>query len=480
MAILLTGYGYFFPRWADPNQNSRLDMVFAVVEDGTFRIDPYVANTVDYARVGDHYYSDKSPGAAFLGIPIYAGLKLVLDLPVLDTLVDRLSNNTAFQSTLNPEGTGILEQKVRFALAQVTLTFFISAIPSGMLGLLIYQLLSRFTNQLNLRFTVVLIYGLLTPAFVYANAFYGHQLSAFLLFSAFYLAFMLHEAPSRWKALWIGFLLGYSVITEYPTAIIVIMIFAYTALRFYRLNSLPRIIWVMLSAGVVAIAWMAYNNQIFGGPLSLGYQYSELWQAQHQTGFMSLTSPGIDAIWGILFSPYRGLFFYSPILLLAIPGFVFWWRARKFRLESILVFSIVLYTFLFNASSSMWWGGFAVGPRYLLPMLPFIGIPLLFTIEKYRNRTWFVATTVILKVWTLIALWGVAFAGQAYPSDTLSNPFIEYALPNWAAGNIARNLGTIIGLSGAMSLATFVTILFILILLSVGSLNKLRAQNYPQ
>ena len=33
---------YVLPRWADPNQNSRLDMVVAVVEDRTFRIDDYV------------------------------------------------------------------------------------------------------------------------------------------------------------------------------------------------------------------------------------------------------------------------------------------------------------------------------------------------------------------------------------------------------------------------------------------------------
>ena len=50
--LLLACYGYFFPRWADPNQNSRLDMIVAVVDDGTLMIDKYVANTVDYAKVG--------------------------------------------------------------------------------------------------------------------------------------------------------------------------------------------------------------------------------------------------------------------------------------------------------------------------------------------------------------------------------------------------------------------------------------------
>jgi len=80
--VLLITYVYVFPRWADPNQNSRLDMVAAVVDDGTFQIDKYVTNTVDYAKVGEHYYSDKAPGVAFIGIPVYAGLKLVLNLPI--------------------------------------------------------------------------------------------------------------------------------------------------------------------------------------------------------------------------------------------------------------------------------------------------------------------------------------------------------------------------------------------------------------
>jgi hypothetical protein len=120
--LLLLCYTYFLPRWADPNQNSRLDMVVAVVENGTFRIDPYVENTVDYAKVGEHYYSDKAPGAAFLGIPVYAGLKSFLQLPILDSVMDWLTRSEALEATLREGGTGLLTHKVRFAIAQVALT----------------------------------------------------------------------------------------------------------------------------------------------------------------------------------------------------------------------------------------------------------------------------------------------------------------------------------------------------------------------
>ena len=37
--LLLLCYGYFFPRWADWNQNSRLDVVLAIVDEGTLSTD---------------------------------------------------------------------------------------------------------------------------------------------------------------------------------------------------------------------------------------------------------------------------------------------------------------------------------------------------------------------------------------------------------------------------------------------------------
>ncbi|NJM40477.1 MAG: hypothetical protein HC853_06790 [Anaerolineae bacterium] len=137
--ILLLCYSYFFPRWQDQNVNSRLDMVVAVVDDGTFMIDNYVANTVDYAKVGEHYYSDKAPGTAFLGIPVYAGLRVLFNTPVVDGLTDRLANSESFKATLRESGSGVLKQKVRFALTQVALTFLLIAVPSAFLGVLMFS-----------------------------------------------------------------------------------------------------------------------------------------------------------------------------------------------------------------------------------------------------------------------------------------------------------------------------------------------------
>jgi hypothetical protein len=61
--------------------------------------------------------------------------------------------------------------------------------------------------------------------------------------------------------------------------------------------------------------------------------------------------------------------------------------------------------------------------------------------------------------WSLIATWGLTLAEQAFPPDTLYNPLVEYAWPNWQIGNIARNFGTVLGFPGVWSLLPLVTIL---------------------
>jgi len=329
--VLLVCYVYTFPRWADPNQNSRLDLVVAVVDKGTLRIDDYVDNTVDYAKFEGHYYSDKAPGAAFLGIPVYAAMKSVLSLPVMDKLMDYLSHNQALAATLREGGTGLLEDKVRFAMGQVAVTFVTAMLPTAILGVLLYRLLKEFGLNQWTRILLTLIYGLATPAFAYAGAFYGHQLAAACLFAAFYLVFMKQgERIGVGRLLAVGLLLGYAVITEYPAVLIAAILFLYT---FYRLRDRRRIIWAVLAGIPPGLLLAAYNFAIFHTPLPVGYSYSELWVEQHHTGFMSLTWPRWSAAWGITFGLFRGLFVLSPVLLLAVPGFVAWWRTRERRPE---------------------------------------------------------------------------------------------------------------------------------------------------
>lgn len=480
--ILLISFLYFLPRWADQNTNSRMDMIVAVVENGTFQIDPYVQNTVDFAKVGSHYYSDKPPGAGLLGIPVYAGLRLALQTPMIGPLVTRLSANPAFQATLNTSGTGISEDKVRIAISQVAVTYVVATLPTLLLALLLYRLLRQMKVQPGVSLFTVIAYGLLTPAFAYANNFYSHQLSASLLFAAFYLSFNRQKIAHVGRLLLTGLLIGYAVISEYQVVLIAGILFLYTIYQLFRNGSWLKIGWVLLAGLVVMAGWMIYNTLIFGGPFNVSYAYSADWTVQHQTGFMSLTYPHLDALWGMTFSLFRGLFLLSPVLLLAFPGLVSWVRAKLFRPELVVVISIILAMGLFNSSSVMWWGGFSIGPRYLLPAFPFMALPLSIFLNRNFQKVWVTLLVGVLAILSLVSTWGMALAGQSFPPDTILDPFSSYAIPNWQSGNIARNLGTLLGFQGLSSLVPLVIVLLLAVLvwISLGQsiLNKQKSTQW--
>ncbi len=58
----------------------------------------------------------------------------------------------------------------------------------------------------------------------------------------------------------------------------------------------------------------------------------------------------------------------------------------------------------------------------------------------------------------------MTLANQAFPSDALQNPWVEHVLPAWRDGNIARNLGTILGVQGIVALLPLFAALLLLAL----------------
>lgn len=447
--MLLMCYCYFLPRWADWNQNSRLNLVLAIVDDGTLHIDKYYQNTGDYAVFNGHYYSDKAPGASFLAVPVYLAVKPILRAAPVQNMMDRLAQGDAFSATLKEDGSGLLVDKIYFAIVLYLVTCMVVAVPSAVLGVVIYAFLGSFNQRSAWRIGVVLVYGLATNAFAYAGAFYGHQIVAYLLFGAFYLAFLIGQ--KRIAPYWIigvGSMLGYAVITEYPTVLIAGAIFV------YAIVVLPDRRWtvgLVLSGMPPGLLLMAYNWAIFGTILPVGYEHSELWTDVHQQGFMSLVGPNAPALWGITFGLHRGLFFIAPILLLAIPGWVLWWQSGNYRWEWGVCLWAVVSFFLFNGSSVMWQGGFAIGPRYLVPMLPFMIIPVgVFVCQGWRY--WWVKLLVgVLACWSMGVVWAQTLGGQSFP-DYTTNPLFDYSLPQFMSGNVARNLGMVLGQTGLWSL----------------------------
>jgi hypothetical protein len=117
-----------------------------------------------------------------------------------------------------------------------------------------------------------------------------------------------------------------------------------------------------------------YNYSRYENPLTTGYLPEE-----------SFSAPWILGIVGQLFSPGRGIVFYSPILLAclaALPNFI-----RRHRLLAILILATAGCYLLLYGKWFMWHGGFAWGPRFLVPVMPLLCITTAPLIEVLRGRT---------------------------------------------------------------------------------------------
>lgn len=453
--LLLAVYAYTPPRWQDWNQNSRFNLTRAIVEQGTVRIDAYAGNTGDYALIDGHIYTDKAPGLSLMAVPVYV-TTLGLERLGLDDLTHRIGQSGSLENTLNENGAGISEERTSIAFALYLATLITVAIPAALMAVLLALIVERVTGSRAAGIWSALIIALATPVFPYAQAFYGHVPAVACLVGALALILLRNDdqLTSR-RLLGIGFLLGWAIVIEYPVALLVLPLALWAvAISGYRgtllgtLGALPALLTLAI-----------YDLVAFGTVMPIGYQHSALWQDQHSTGFLSITRPHFNALYGLSFSPFRGLFFFAPVLILTIPGIYLLARERHSRAVGLVATGAFMTFFLFIASSIMWWGGFAAGPRYLVPAIPLLAVPLGAAVAELNRlpalsvaRRLLLGATGVLALVSVTLTWAMTFAGQNYPPDTTRRPLTDYVLPAFQNGDIARNIGMVIRFDGVSSL----------------------------
>ncbi len=454
---LLLSSSYIFPRWLDWNQNTRFDLTAAIIERGELSIDAYVSNTGDYAEFNGRTYSDKTPGLSFLAIPVYALMHKLTEIEAVQTAITLVGRNPTAALTVNRPIDQVSRQEFIFTANMAVATLITVALPSALLGVLIYILLGRMGYSRRVRALAVLIYGIATPAFAYSAAFYGHQPAAIMLFAAFAWIYTLRQhAPGKIESFALGCLLGYTIVTELPAIPLVAILGLYAIWVVRR----PGPIVLMSIGGFLPLAVMGvYHNAIFGTPLTVAYLHlvNPIWNERFGSGVLSASSFRIQFLWGLTFSAYRGLFFISPILLAAVLGFGLLARESDKRAEWLVSLAMVVSLLLIYSSSPEWFGGYGVGSRYLVPMLPFLVWPLaavLDRIERSRKilRRGLSGLIFILALASIVITWSLTVGGQYYAPEDIMNPLIEYSWPHMISGDVARNWGMLIGLPGAWSL----------------------------
>jgi hypothetical protein len=96
-------------------------------------------------------------------------------------------------------------------------------------------------------------------------------------------------------------------------------------------------------------------------------------------------------------------------------------KQRRFLAEWIVFVLSVLAFLAFNASYAYWHGGASVGPRHLIPMIPYLAAAAVFTVSRHRGVSIFVIAV------SACLLLMIVF-GSHGSSDWRSNPIWHWVM----------------------------------------------------
>lgn len=290
-----------------------------------------------------------------------------------------------------------------FNLAQV-FTFSLSSI-FAMLNILIIYKIGK--NILKLPFWASLFAGLVfafgSTAWDYAITLYQHHVTTFLILSSFYAVwnYKKNTKLSNLYACWPWLAYAISITVDYPNALLMLPVMVYFFLSSFGITKIkdalkisfrPALIFASTVFITVMILFATYNQVNFGSWKTLSGSLTgvkstdekqltaeqkstaDLQSIQNRknpiTFFTEQQFPvGLNTL---TFSPDRGLFLYSPIFALAVFGIL--GALRRINLEkATLIATVLLLVFLYSSWGDPW-GGWAFGPRYLIPALAILSL----------------------------------------------------------------------------------------------------------
>jgi hypothetical protein len=245
-----------------------------------------------------------------------------------------------------------------------------------------------------------------TSLFHYAtyDAVFSHAFSFFLVAVIFWLALSVYERPRLRNVAALGLAVGLLTAVR-PTNVVIVVFVALLGITSVQDVTLrigaplrhPRLLALGAAAFVVPLLpQVAYWHAITGRFFVYAYRDEHL----------DLLRPHLLEV---LFSVRKGLFFWAPLLLLAVIGLLYVRRHAPETFIAAVAYLVVSAWVI--ASWSTWWYGGSLGQRAFVETLPVFALGLAALIETVRQRVArgvlvsFIGALTLLSVHNMVAYW---------------------------------------------------------------------------
>ena len=458
LAVIVGVYAYnapYFGHLNNPNENVRVYMTRAMVEDHTFAIDDIIAEwgyVNDKATFDGRMYAGKAPGMSYLGVPVYAA-------------------HYAINQALDRKATK----------QEIVMVCRVGASVLPLLGFLFWfaRFSGRFGAPTAVRMLGVIALALGSTLLTYGGMFASHAMVAACLFGAHMLSFDHRENPYGWRApFWLGFLLATALALEYPGALGGAVVGLYALYRspqrgrFFCWSALG----MLLPLGLVFL----FHWKAFGGPMELPYSHLENpdFVASHSAGFFGMEHIQPVALHGSFFAPSNGLFWFLPWTMIPFVGLVFAMHFRRLREPALVTFATLLVYTMFIAMVDNWRGGWTAGPRYIVPVVPFLAWYMIVFMSELRRTRLGVPVMGLAFGLVAVSMFNCGVSAFVFPHfpEAVSNPIYEIAIHMLQRGFYPHSLGSALGLTGVATLVPLVALhgtAFATALLQTRSLDRL-------
>lgn len=303
-----------------------------------------------------------------------------------------------------------------------------------------------------------------TPAYAYAVTMYEHHISLFLILMSIYL--LLLENPTFRRMVIVWFLLGLSILVDYPNILLIAPIALYTVWKYaafsvyknkLRFNFYPVMLCTVYGFFIPVGILLLFNFYSHGNALQLsgsletvknlgittqlgtsvdprlkdiGTIQTAISSAETKAYLDKQVSGGdqislnyfntrnlLNGLYIYFFSPDRGMFYFTPVMFLGILSVIFAYK-KKVVFFSVLIGIISINILLY----SMWgdpWGGWAFGSRYLIPSYGMLSIFIALLLTYFRKDV------ILLIIFSLLLSYSVAVNTVGALTSSRNPPQIE-------------------------------------------------------
>jgi hypothetical protein len=418
--LLLVAYGWLFvfsSRINNPNELVRIYAARALVEERSWSF-------ARRERVGNRFVDTG---------PIYASWGYVNDKAlVCDDPEARPPACAGRLYAAKAPGSSVLAAAVLALLPPLTKTqavlvlrWILVILPSVLFWVLLRRALQDLGVEPDTALLCILCGALGSLSLTYGQMFAGHQLAALALGAAWLCGYW------KEKPFWCGFFASMSVAIEYPSAPAAALLFI--AVCLHRKRGVQQLV---LGAIPWTLVLIQFHWSAFGAPWSTPYSHLENpgFVRDIAPGFMGISIPTWERIYGSLFAPWLGLFYWAP-----------WMVLIAFAKPKTVPFAICLYYLVFQITHALWRSGWVIGPRYITPIVPFAVIAIAQSMTSVK-KTWLCGAGA-----AAIAATGLASSVcQGFPLEVI-NPLRQVVWPLLSHGYMSRNLLQAVGAPGIWS-----------------------------